>query len=459
MMPVLSANTQAILLLTAPLIAGRGRSSPDLLSPGEYKHLARRLREAGRQPADLLSPDAQDLINDCRPVVDETRLQRLLGRGFLLSQVLERWQSRAIWVMSRGDEGYPRRLKARLREDAPAVLYGCGDTGLLDQGGLAVVGSRNATEALIEYAMKVGRLAAKAGRTVVSGGARGIDQAAMHGALDRDGKAVGVLADGLEKSVMSREHRTMLMNGRLVLISSYDPSTGFNVGNAMRRNRLIYALADASLVVDAERDKGGTWAGAVEQLDKLRMVPVYVRSSGEISAGLDALRKMGAIPWPEPQDGGALKEVFEGETTDGRDGAVQVELPLLAKGASAVPLAGVPSKGKAEPRSVRRPKETPVSAADDGGGGRRVARPSDKVDAAGRTVEAEHCPADAVMAVVRDVLRRLLTTPMKASEISAALNVSAAQTRIWLQRLADEGVLEKPKRTGLYVSRPSRLFE
>ena len=193
MNPVLSPNAQAILLLTAPLIAGRGTSPPDLLSPGEYKRLARHLRELQRQPADLLSPDAADLLRACQPVLDEGRLQRLLGRGFLLSQGVERWQARALWVVSRADPDYPRRLKARLREDAPTVLYGCGDIGLLETGGLAVVGSRQVDEALIEYTIAVGRLVARAGRT------------------------------------------PLLMDGQLVLISPYDPSAGFNVGHAMQR--------------------------------------------------------------------------------------------------------------------------------------------------------------------------------------------------------------------------------
>ena len=125
MTPTLSPNTQAILLVTAPLIAGRGNSSSDLLSPGEYKHLVRRLREMQRQPADLCLQTRQQLIYDCRPVVDETRLQRLLGRGFLLSQVVERWQSRAIWVVSRADASYPDRLKAlaeRGRSGSPVWL-------------------------------------------------------------------------------------------------------------------------------------------------------------------------------------------------------------------------------------------------------------------------------------------------------------------------------------------------
>src|SRR5688572_12869077 len=124
MTPLLSPNTKAILLLTAPLIAGRDSTSSDLLSPGEYKRLARHLRELQRQPADLVTPEAADLLRACQPVIDEGRLSRLLARGFLLSQVIERWHARSIWVVSRADADYPRRLKTRLREDAPAVLYG-----------------------------------------------------------------------------------------------------------------------------------------------------------------------------------------------------------------------------------------------------------------------------------------------------------------------------------------------
>ena len=281
--------------------------------------------DEARQPGDLLSPRPADLIHDCQPAVDETRLQRLSGRGFLLSQVVERWQSRAIWVVSRADDNYPRRLKAQLREDAPAVLYGCGDTSLLEAGGLAIVGSRDVNDTLITYTKNVGRLAADAGKTIVSGGARGIDQAAMFGALQQGGKVIGVLADSLEKGAINRENRNGLINGQLVLISSYDPRAGFNVGNAMRRNRLIYALADASLVVNADLNKGGTWAGAIEQLDKLRMVPVYVRATGETSADLEALRKKrGAMPWPNPPDADALKEMFDAAAPN----AVQSSLSL-----------------------------------------------------------------------------------------------------------------------------------
>ena len=302
----LSENTKVILLLTAPLIAGRVGQADDLLSPSEYKKIARQLRELDAQPADLLTSDAGRLLAACDHVIEKARLERLLARGFLLSQAVERWQTRAIWVVSRADATYPQRLKSRLRDDSPAVLYGCGDRAILDRGGLAVVGSRNVDDALIEYTQAVGRLAASAGLTLVSGGARGIDQAAMRGALEAGGRVSGVLAGRLEKAAMQREHRDMLLDDQLVLISPYDPSAGFNVGHAMQRNKLIYALADAALVVSADLDKGGTWAGACEQLEKLRLVPVFVRATSGNAAGLAALARKGALPWSDPVDADGL---------------------------------------------------------------------------------------------------------------------------------------------------------
>jgi len=96
----LSPNTQAILLLTAPLMAGRRDSSCELLKPGEYKRLARFLRDENREPADLLVPDARGLLEECQRLIGRDRLKTLLARGFLLSQAVERWRARAIWVSS-----------------------------------------------------------------------------------------------------------------------------------------------------------------------------------------------------------------------------------------------------------------------------------------------------------------------------------------------------------------------
>src|SRR2546425_6988970 len=160
MIAPLTPNTQAILLLTAPLITGRSDENPELLTLGEYNRLARLLREKQKQPADLIGSDAGETIGICAAVFGLERLETLLGRGFLLSQAVERWNARAVWIASRADASYPRRLKTRLKEDAPPVLYGCGDAALLDIGGLADGCSRDVGGALTCYTEKVGRRAA-----------------------------------------------------------------------------------------------------------------------------------------------------------------------------------------------------------------------------------------------------------------------------------------------------------
>ena len=310
MIAPLTPNTQAILLLTAPLIAGSSEVSPELLTLGEYNRLARILREKQKQPADLIGPDAAETIELGAAVFGRARLEILLGRGFLLSQAVAHWNSRAIWVVSRADATYPRRLKARLKEDAPPVLYGCGDAVLLDTGGLAVVGSRQVDDELISYTENVGRLAAGAGRTLVSGGAKGIDSAAMHGALRAGGAVVGVMPDSLERGALARDNREPLMDCKLALISPYDPAAGFNVGHAMQRNQVIYALADAALVVNSDFEKGGTWAGAIEQLEKRHFVPVFVRQGANAGKGNSALLRHGAVPWPNPHDSDELSQAL-----------------------------------------------------------------------------------------------------------------------------------------------------
>lgn len=465
MTPALSLNTQAILLLTAPLIAGRGVATPDLLTPGEYKRLARHLRDIQRQPSDLLSADAAEVMSACQSVVDEVRLAHLLGRGFLLSQVVERWQARAIWVVSRADPEYPRRLKMHLREDAPAILYGCGDLGLLDTGGLAVVGSRDASDDLIEYTQSVGKMAAKAGRAIVSGGARGIDQAAMRGALEAGGYVCGVLADSLEKTAMTREHRNFLLEGQLVLLSPFDPSAGFNVGNAMQRNKLIYALADASLVVNSDVKKGGTRAGAIEQLDKYHFVPVFVRSTGEPSAGLEALQKKGALPWPNPLDEEGFADIFRLEVaptdTSPQSGPLLNEQPLAAPD---VPVVEVVAHS--EPKALSEAETlipvVPVQATAPLAAVEEIQVPLQDVDVPGETageaVEGELPPAEIVFQAARSVILRVLVVPLKEAEVAEELGVTVVQAKAWLQRLLEEGEIEKQKKPAGYVIRQKGLF-
>ena len=394
----LSVNTQAVLLLTAPLIVG-GRGAPDApapLSAGEYDRVAQRLRERGREPADLLADADRPARDDCPPGIAPDRIDRLLGRGFLLGQAIERWRARGIWVAGRADDGYPRRLIERLGRAAPPLLYGFGDRSALDGGGLAVVGSRNVDEDGLAFAERAGQLAAGARRALISGGARGVDRTAMRAALEAGGRAVGVLADSLERAVLRRGDRELLMTGRLVLVCPYDPAARFQVWRAMGRNKSIYALADAALVVSAVRGKGGTWAGAVEQQKNFGRAPIYVRPACDTEDGLQGLRELGAHVWPGPETPDALEELLDAPpAAEGRIAGKETVLPGL--------------------------REAPAP------------------------IEAD--PAAVLFAAVLGLLARLCADEARsADEIAAALGATRIQTDDWLKRAVSRGALEKQGR-------------
>ncbi len=307
----ISSTTKAILMLVAPLSAGGKTESDLLLTPTEYRHLALTLQRLDCRPDDLLGAEASNLLNRLEGEFDRTRLQRLLGRGMQLGMALEHWQRCSIQVISRADADYPRRLKKSLGQRSPPLLYFCGNADLLQSGGLAVVGSRRVDEGLLTYTHNVGALAAAAGCTIVSGGAKGVDQASMQGAASAGGRVVGVLANNLERAVLQRDNRNALIRQELLLCSPFDPAATFKAWRAMDRNKLIYAMSDAALVVQADIGKGGTWSGAKEQIQKFHCVPVYTRTSGPRSRGLEALRDLGAYSWPEPDDVDGFRSVME----------------------------------------------------------------------------------------------------------------------------------------------------
>jgi predicted Rossmann fold nucleotide-binding protein DprA/Smf involved in DNA uptake len=304
----LSPTTQATLLLCSPLRAGKNKGASPL-SIGEFNELEKQLQRTGARLEQLLESDSAPVLKQLGLTVDAEKITALLGRGFMLSLAMETWQSAGVWVASRNESDYPERLH-RLKQNAPPLIYGCGEKKLLSNGGLAIVGSRDVDAAGETFTRDVAAKAAHEQMQIVSGGARGVDQFAMLAALEAGGTVVGVLADSLLRAATSGKAREAIQDGCLSLISAFDPEAGFNVGNAMQRNKQIYAMADIGLVVSSGYNEGGTWSGAVEQLEKLRLTPLFVRD-GDVPEGNRQLLRRGAQafppePWPE-----SLHEIFE----------------------------------------------------------------------------------------------------------------------------------------------------
>ena len=436
-------------MLVSPLIAGGSTERKLLLSHREYTDLVKTLQRIGSQPADLIDREkVSDILKTLeKHQFDQERLSRLLGRGMQLGLALEHWQQRSIQVISRADDMYPQRLKKTLRHLAPALLYVCGDIALLQRGGLAVVGSRRVDAALLEYTRNVGEIAAGADCTIVSGGAKGVDQAAMQGAAAAGGRVIGVVANNLEAGVM--RNRNDLLQGRLLLCSPFDPAVRFEVWRAMDRNKLIYALSDIALVVESDVEKGGTWQGAVEQIQKLKVVPVYTRTSGPNSRGLKALRRLGAQSWPEFDDKRDLHRFIHDIRKRDKDS----NLPLFSQQTSpAIDKSGIVVDTAYTEASVESPEQPDtltmgeLATSPESYGAPSL--PPVSQEESRQAFRQEKSWGDQLFAYVEEVILQLLNElgPLKLEEIANYLRTtkgSKGQTALWLRRMLDAGKIEK----------------
>ena len=255
-----------------------------------------RVIDAVDDPSELLGLDAHAISRTTGADEDlSERVAGLLGAGTPFAFALDQAQQAGVGVLSALADEYPSALRDRLGRGAPPLLYVVGDPALLSADLLGVVGSRDVTEQGADVARQVAAQAVQHGHGVVSGGAKGVDRIAMVAALEAGGVGVRVLADSLMRTVRDPLARRAVGEGRLCLCTPYNPSAGFSVPNAMGRNKLIYALSQATMVVAADADRGGTWAGAVEALRR-RTAPVVVWADEGAGDGNARLVALGATP-------------------------------------------------------------------------------------------------------------------------------------------------------------------
>ena len=189
---------------------------------------------------------------------------------------------------------------ARLRDipDPPQRLYCRGDTALLKARSIGVVGSRKNTVYGKNVAIMIGKRLAESGLAVTSGLAMGIDGFSHEGALEADGKVIGVLGSGINKMGPWRNRDLMnrgLENGGLV-VSEYAPDEpAFNY-TFPARNRIISGLSEAVVVVEAGLNSGSliTAKHAAEQGRPVYAVPGNINSQSSI--GTNLLIRDGATP-------------------------------------------------------------------------------------------------------------------------------------------------------------------
>ena len=169
-----------------------------------------------------------------------------------MEEILAKCEQLNISILTRQDAAFPQRL-AQL-DSAPCVLYVKGKLPLMDQeAAVAIVGARQASPYGVMAAGRLGLDLARQGALVVSGSARGIDAAALQGALRGGGKVVSVLGNGIDV-VYPSYHEELYADVAAAgaLVSEYPPGTPPTGTNFPVRNRLLAGLSRAVLVVEAD---------------------------------------------------------------------------------------------------------------------------------------------------------------------------------------------------------------
>jgi DNA processing protein len=402
---LLTPDGQVIALLCSTLGLASSRELKPL-SPREWHELSDALRNSElSRPGDLLGrrPEEIGVALGVSPAM-ALRLARLLSRGGQLALELEHLTSRGVWVLTRAEDAYPQRLKKLLQTQAPPVLYGAGRQETLEQTALALVGSRDADRNALQFTRELARTCARQHITVVSGAARGVDREAMGAAIEAGGSALGVTVDPLERLIRRPEMRMALTEGSLTLVTPFHPAARWQARNAMRRNRLIYVLSMAAVIASASAGSGGTWAGAIENIEH-RWVPTFVREDS--SPASHQLRLAGALGLPERIVGDVdVRRLFEANRAPS----------LLSPDAA---LDGLPLEH--------------------GSSGDHPAQ------------NGEQITQDAFV-IVWPLIQTVLKKPRSERDVAEALHLQLGQTRAWLQRAVEEGLVNlNTHRRKLYV--------
>ena len=190
---------------------------------------------------------------------------------------------------------YSRTLKDNLKATyAPAVLYVKGNKKILEEKSIAIVGSRDASENALRFTDNIAKLASKEYKVVVSGFAKGVDKQALDSAINYKGQSVIVLPQGIMTfSSGFKNYYKQIIDGDVLVLSTFPPKAGWSAGLAMARNPIIYGLADEIYVAESA-DKGGTWSGVVDGLRKGRTIFVRKPEPNDKNAN-QKLIELGAI--------------------------------------------------------------------------------------------------------------------------------------------------------------------
>lgn len=410
----LNKDSLAIILLCSNLAINTRIDKIKPFTAIEWSKLAKIILNSSiERPANLFNLSRSELKE--KLLIKESECERitmLLAKAGQLGFELNSLNNMGIKVMTRADKIFPKVLKEKLKDKCPPVIYYCGDISILEDKLIGVVGSRNIDCYGMEFTKMIGKKIVMEGYSLVSGGARGSDSVSQEEVILNGGRVVAFIADGMLSKIRKKDIRESIMNKKLLLMSTVNPKSGFTVYSAMDRNKYIYCLSEITVVVSSDYNKGGTWAGATENL-KNNWVPVVVRDETNIPKGNKELINLGAIR----MESNKLKVPFERYKIINRE----EERPYYD--GDLLSLANREYKNLIEPDSKT---EDSINK-----------KELEKKQSVNTDVNYD------VYEMILDKIKESLRTELSLNEFKEKFNVNRKQASDWLNRAVEDGVVKK----------------
>ena len=171
---------------------------------------------------------------------------------------MENYLRQGIEVVTSYNDEYPKRFKRRMEELAPPVFYRCGNSDLLHQPMIAIVGIsgvkttpevRDSIETLVRNAVRLGY-------GILTGGELGVSRVAMNMVLEYGGNLVEILGGDMATHIHEDGIAELLAMDRAAVVSLEHPEALFTVTHAIARNKLIFSLAEAAFVFNTDGKRG-----------------------------------------------------------------------------------------------------------------------------------------------------------------------------------------------------------
>ena len=207
----------------------------------------------------------------------------------------EQMQNQGFEIIPITSPEYSKTLKTNLKATySPPVLYIKGNKKIMQEQSIAIVGSRAASEIALNFTDNIAKNASKDYKVIVSGFAKGVDKQALDSAIKYKGQSIIVLPQGIMTFTSGfKNYYKQIIDGDVLVLSTFHPKAGWSTGLAMARNPIIYGLASEIYVAESS-EKGGTWSGVIDGLRKGRKIYVRQPEHNEKNANNILIQK-GAI--------------------------------------------------------------------------------------------------------------------------------------------------------------------